>query len=178
MRSLFTFVLVVSAIYAQDPIPATDFGRLFFTYERGGKTPPPQTLSLGSEERRPVKILLVNSPWLHVSINSDDIPDTLTFTVDPIGLEPGILEGSLLFTLGDTEVGTAGIRLTILDPARFIAIPDAVTFTVSPNATSIQTQSLYVTAANQPASFTVTTNADSKFLSVTPSRGNTPANPR
>src|SRR3954454_9443013 len=122
MRFLFALVLLGSVSYAQDLIPATDFGRLFFTYERGGKAPPPQTLSLGSEERRPVNILSVNSPWLHASVDNDGGSDALTFTVDPTGWQPVLFEGRLLFTLVYTEVGTAGIRLTILDPAKFIAI--------------------------------------------------------
>ncbi|MEO8127934.1 MAG: hypothetical protein ABI822_12620 [Bryobacteraceae bacterium] len=173
MRILPTFLLLsLCQGFAQDLLQPTNFGSLYFKFERGGANPPPQTLALGSEDRRPINILQVGPTWLHVSANSDGGPNVLTFTVDPAGLQPGIYEGSPLFLLGDSGQGTANIRLTVVDRARFITIPTELQF----SDTSSLTQTLYVTAANQPVGFGVAVKAEAKWLTVTPMLGRTPTN--
>jgi uncharacterized protein (TIGR03437 family) len=172
MRCLFALVLLACAASAQDLPPAKNYGSLFFNFERNGKIPGPQTLSLGPDERRQLNILTVNASWLHVTQNNDGGPDLLTFTVDPTGLQPAIYEGSLLFTLGDAGLGTANIRLTVVDAPKFITIPTELKFsTDSPGP-----QTLYVTAANQPVAFTASASADAKWLSVSPAQAKTPSN--
>ncbi len=172
MRYIFALFMLGSLGHAQDFLQPANFGSLYFSYERGGKIPPPQTLSLGSEEHRTIGIVSVSNTWLHAVASNDGNPDALTFSVDPTGLAPGIYEGSLLFNLGDSDLGTANTRLTIADPAKFITIPTSLNFV----AGSPATQMLYVTAANQPVAFKATASPESNWLAVTPSQGNTPAN--
>ena len=172
MRLLPIFFLLLCQGYAQDLLQPTNYGSLYFRFERVGTTPPPQTLALGHEDRRPINILSSGPGWLRAAANTDGGPNALIFTVDPTGLTPGIYEGSPLFLLGDSGQGTANIRLTVVDRARFIAIPTELEFG---EGTPV-TRTLYVTAANQPVGFGVTVSADAKWLTVTPMLGNTPAN--
>ena len=172
MRLLPILLLSICQGYAQDLLQPTNFGSLYFRFERGGANPPPQTLALGSEDRRPINILQSGPSWLRVTPNSDGGPNVLTFSVDPAGLQPGIYEGSPLFLLGDSGQGTANIRLTVVDRAKFITIPTQLQF----GDGSPLTQTLYVTAANQPVGFGVIVKEDAKWLTVAPNLGRTPAN--
>jgi hypothetical protein len=71
VRLILTILLFAAASRAQDLIQATDYGYLFFKFERGSTTPPPQVLTLDTDEHRPLGIVSVQGAWLHVLAGSD-----------------------------------------------------------------------------------------------------------
>ena len=80
MKLLFTLILLSYSAWAQDLTQPANFGSLYFRFERGGAVPGPQTLALGSDERRDINLISSGSPWLKAVPNSDGGPDILTLT--------------------------------------------------------------------------------------------------
>jgi hypothetical protein len=91
---IFLIALILCA-----PLRADDGGTLNFTYQIGGTVPPAQSINIVSSDPNfqipQMKVRTTGQPWLAASISSTVTPLTLTLSVCPFGLQPGIYSGTV-----------------------------------------------------------------------------------
>jgi adhesin/invasin len=127
--------------------------------------PPAQTVSVSGFEGS--FSVSVDVPWATVTSNSQQLPATLTVTVNPAGLTPGVYSGSITLNLNGSLVSYVFNYLVQALPS-LVAVPAQLTFFYSGGAPPASQQlEIYSTSA---VAFQA---VGSSFVTATPASGNT-----
>jgi hypothetical protein len=118
------------------------------------------------------------SGWLLIGATAGITPSNLNVQVSPLGLSPGVYEGTIQITV-PTISNTAQIvrvRMTIQSNVALTANPTGLTFTQASGASAPPAQSLTIAAPAGVASFQVSASTASggNWLTVSPTGGTTP----
>jgi uncharacterized protein (TIGR03437 family) len=153
---------------------------LSFGYQTVGAAPVSQTIQVSATGNAAVSFTAAATStggWLSVTQSSGVTPASLTVSISPAGLAAGVYSGQIVLT-----ANTAGSSQTIIPVSLTVIATQTITASVTslefdyplgdsqPVAQTIQVSAL----GNAPVSFTADTGS-SPWLSVTPSKGTTPA---
>ena len=163
-----TFTLAQKAIVA-DP------AQLSFTQQQQGEIPPPQTIQVTANAPSTFTVEGASS-WIKVTPASGSAPATLSVSVDPAGLPPGIASGSFQITGPDNQLSIP-VSLTVAQPPSATPAPTSLTFTYQVGSPPPEPQTVSVASTGDEVSFTAAASTESgaNWLTVTPASGSTPA---
>ncbi len=168
----------VTLVVTPAPVLMSAPNALTFSYQQGGSSPGPQTISLttGGPQLDYTIMPDPSAPWLSAS-GAGPAPSTITVTVTPSNLQPGTYTGNVIL-----NAPTAG-NSPLMIPVTFqvSAAPNLVPSQASLSVTVTQLQpapspiSLSVASSGADLSFTATTTPSASWLTVT-GGGQTPSN--
>ena len=114
-------------------------------------------------------------PWLSLSKASGGAPDTLTVTLNPTGLPPGIQKDTIAFTSPEAVNGTVKVpvEFVIVQPGLVVS-PPSITATAQQNDNKKQHFALTISDSTAGTLFW-TVGADQPWIAVSPPGGITPS---
>ena len=149
---------------------------LMFTLAPGGNSPTPQTIQLGSSVPRNFTVVS-SANWLTVTPSTGTTPATLTVGVNNgARLAVGPYQATITVNGAGTPL-TIPVSLTVANATGAVFSPATVAFTSPSGSQTPLSQTVNVTSAASPFSFTATATAGNSgtWLAVTPTSGTTPA---
>jgi uncharacterized protein (TIGR03437 family) len=169
-------------------------GSFGWTWTVGTPAPAPQMLGVSLPENVSFNASASTQSggqWLSVSptegvgcpaTSGGCAPSTLSVSVNPAGLAPGIYQGSVIVAAVGVEAlpAVAQVSLTVLATQTLLPIdlsPYYANYSAPSNDLETATYTLQIASNDDPTAFSVTTNVPSgeKWLSLTPASGRTPA---
>jgi len=171
-------VVNVSLTVSSAPVLILSLSALNFTFQTGGAAPPTQSVSLGSSgEALTFSVAATNSggAWLSATPSSGTTPATLTVSVSPAGLTPGVYNGTITVTASGASNGpqSVSVTLNVTSLPVISASPTHLNFTYQVGGTLPPPQAVHVSgSAGLPV--TVTTSGGA-WLSASPMSTITPA---
>ncbi len=148
---------------------------LAFDFNLGGTAPPAQVIQLSSTLTSDTYTALATSSgnWLLVngsaSAVAGTVPASLNVTVNTTGLTPGTYQGTITITDAHANTQSVGVTL-IVSGLSSLANPSALSFAAQVGGPAPASQLVYIPPFVN-SGFTATVNQ--KWLSVSPSAGNT-----
>ena len=156
----------------------TTAGSLQFAYQIGGAAPPPQTItafSSGAPLNFTASATSVGN-WLFVSPSNGVTSTVLSIFVNPLGLAPGVYNGTVTVTANASSNGsqTEAVTLTVSSGPQLAIAPSLLSFSFQQGGTAAPSQSLAVSAA-APTAFTASASSAGGWLAVSPASSTTPS---
>ncbi|MGB7718987.1 MAG: BACON domain-containing carbohydrate-binding protein [Bryobacteraceae bacterium] len=144
---------------------------LNYAYQSGGNLPPPQAVTVAASWAAAFTAAASGGTWLSVGPASGTTPASLSVSVDPTALSPGVYNGTITITVPGTSPLSVAVTLTV------------TTISVNPSVLNYAYQSggdlpppqAVTVAASWAAAFTAAASGGT-WLSVGPASGTTPAN--
>jgi uncharacterized protein (TIGR03437 family) len=148
---------------------------LAFAYIQNATVPPAQTLQVtGSQNFTASAGTSTGGTWLAVTPASGTGNASLSVSVNPAGLGPGIYNGSVTVTPAAGVAQTVAVTLTVSGPGSLTATPISLAFAYLTGNSAPAAETVSVTSAGQPVAFTAAASSGG-WLSVTPTAATTPA---
>lgn len=166
-------VPVTVTIGTQSPLTAVPTS-LAFTYQIGGSLPAPQSFAL-STGTAPLNFIATSpGSWLLLSPTHGTTPGSVLVSAEPAGLAVGSYSGSIkVSAIGASNVVLIPVTLTVTGAPQLTFTPGQLSFTAASAATAPPAQTVAVSSAGGPLTFTAAPG--SIWLAVTPTSGTTPA---
>lgn len=115
-----------------------------------------------------------HSSWIHLDPREGDVPGTLTISLDPDGLSPGVYEGDVTVTANaaaDTQVTTIPVTFMVQRPGLSVS-PPSIEHTTNVNSNATFTETLQITnSGTGQLNWTVTKQRSWVTLSTTSGTG-------
>lgn len=165
-----TVTLVVSA-----PTITVDPRQLTFSYQLGGANPDSQSIAVSADSTIAFTATTSGGDWLSVTPGSGNTPGSLSVTVDPSGLEPGIYAATVLVSsvsAGNSPQATSVSLMVIAAPVITVN-PSFMEFSFQIGGQAPLAQAFTVaTTPAGPFDTVVATSSGGNWLLVSPSSGN------
>jgi uncharacterized protein (TIGR03437 family) len=168
--------IAVTFTVAGSSVPVTVApSTLAFAYTQGGTVPAAQTVQVtGAQSFTATASTSGGGSWLAVTPASGTGIVTLSVSVNPAGLAPGVYSGSIAVTPTGGTAQTVAVTLTVSATGLLAAAPSSLAFAYAAGNPSPAAQTVSVTSTGQAVTFTATASS-SGWLSVTQSAATTPA---
>ncbi|MBK9169821.1 MAG: hypothetical protein IPM24_20505 [Bryobacterales bacterium] len=156
---------------------------LQFTAQQGGPVTAGQQISITTTAagQNFVAFPSYSNPgqtWISLSAFGGVTPGTLTVTVNPAGLAPGVYTGAVTVNAGSIQnsPSAVSITLTVTGSSDLSASPNQLSFFYQAGAAAPPAQTLSVTSTGGAVSFSATASggAAGQWLAVNPVSGTTP----
>ena len=153
---------------------------LNYAYQSGGNLLPPQAVTVAATSAVAFTASAAGSSWLSVSPASGTTPFSLSVSVNPAALSPGVYSGTITITaLGaSNSPQTVSVSLVVssIGTATIDVNPSVLNYAYQSGGNLPQPQAVTV-AASWAAAFTAAASGGT-WLSVSPASGTTPASLR
>jgi uncharacterized protein (TIGR03437 family) len=146
---------------------------LNYAYQSGGNLPQPQAVTVAASWAAAFTAAASGGTWLSVGPASGTTPASLSVSVDPTALSPGVYNGTITITVPGTSPLSVAVTLTVTSPSTISVSPRVLNYAYQSGGNLPQPQAVTVSATSAVA-FTASA-AGSSWLSVSPASGTTPA---
>jgi uncharacterized protein (TIGR03437 family) len=146
---------------------------LNYAYQSGGNLPQPQAVTVAASWAAAFTAAASGGTWLSVSPASGTTPASLSVSVDPTALSPGVYNGTITITVPGTSPLSVAVTLTVTSPSTISVSPRVLNYAYQSGGNLPEPQAVTVSATSAVA-FTASA-AGSSWLSVSPASGTTPA---
>jgi uncharacterized protein (TIGR03437 family) len=147
---------------------------LAFGYTQSGALPAAQSLQITGSQSFTASASTSGGTWLAVTPSSGTGNVSLSVSVNPAGLAPGVYNGTITVTPTGGVAQTVPVTLTVSAAGLLAAAPDTLAFAYAAGNPTPAAQTVSVTSTGQAVTFTATASS-SGWLSVTQSAVATPA---
>jgi uncharacterized protein (TIGR03437 family) len=148
---------------------------LAFTYTQNGAIPAAQSLQItGSQSFTASAATSTGGAWLAVTPGLGTGNVTLSVSVSPAALAPGVYSGSITVTPAGGAAQVVAVTLTVTVAPSLAAAPNSLAFAYTAGDPPPAAQTVSVTSTGQAVTFTATA-ASTGWLSVIQSAATTPA---
>jgi uncharacterized protein (TIGR03437 family) len=144
-----------------------------FEVPAGGLMPEPKQATVSSVPVTSFQARVIDGNWLSVTQNANTTPATLTVSIQPAGLAPGVHRGSILITaVGAPTSQLIAVQLTVTPTGALTISPQSLQFEYLDSGVAPVPQVLAVTSAHPVPTAAA---ASPGWLSVEPGGTATPA---
>ncbi len=157
-------------------------GSLQFSYQVGTTAPSPQTISVGGISGLPFTVLATTNTaeatgWLSATPSTGTVPQTVTVSVSPTGISPGVYHGNVrISSVGANAIIDIPVTLTLSSTVVLSVGGAPTTYYYQPGKTIPDPQTVAIGSPNTSLAFTAvaSTTDGANWLSVNPTSGTTP----
>ena len=146
---------------------------LNYAYQSGGNLPQPQAVTVTASWAAAFTAVASGGTWLSVGPASGTTPASLSVSVNPMALSPGVYNGTITITVPGTSPLSVAVTLTVTSPSTISVSPRVLNYAYQSGGDLPEPQAVTVSATSAVA-FTASA-AGSSWLSVSPASGTTPA---
>ena len=146
---------------------------LNYAYQSGGNLPQPQAVTVAASWAAAFTAVASGGTWLSVGPASGTTPASLSVSVNPMALSPGVYNGTITITVPGTSPLSVAVTLTVTSPSTISVSPRVLNYAYQSGGDLPEPQAVTVSATSAVA-FTASA-AGSSWLSVSPASGTTPA---
>jgi uncharacterized protein (TIGR03437 family) len=146
---------------------------LNYAYQSGGNLPQAQAVTVAASSAVAFTAAASGGTWLSVSPANGITPASLSVSVNPTALSPGVYNGTITITVPGTSLLSVAVTLAVTSPATISLNPNLLNYTYQSGGDLPQAQAVTV-AASSVVAFTVAASGGG-WLSASPASGAAPA---
>ncbi len=146
---------------------------LNYAYQSGGDLPQPQAVTVAASWAAAFTAAVSGGTWLSLGPARVTTAASLSVSVNPTALSPGVYNGTITITVPGTSPLSVAVTLTVTSPSTISVSPRLLNYAYQSGGNLPEPQAVTVSATSAVA-FTVSA-AGSSWLSVSPAIGTTPA---